>query len=336
MGQRANLILVEGEDYELYYCHWCANGLDRDLFWGPEHAVSFIRQQKRMGEEGWLDDIWAEGGAVVDPGKKVLLLFGGESVRFDVPLRRIYMELLRAVWNGREVRWAYEGIADLADYVGYPRERVLSKEVEDPFTDLDLPEKRDWTDTMGSVAFEEGALRFFPLQAEAPNYLFSGLPLTDIARKERGVERFDLDEWTPESLTSGFHIDVSRRSVEFWTASEQPGIEARLKRCWPGWDVLWHQDRFEFQIERAGGLLRLPVKPRAEMEERVRRILLAEDGWSPSDTLTAFLEQHASPEGKVEFNPLMFQYDRLSLPLPERERILREAFASLQRNREEA
>lgn len=329
MGQRANLLLVEGDSYELYYCHWCAINLTTDLFWGPEHAIAFIRRQKKMGEESWLDDTWAEGGAVIDLSKRVLLLFGGEDLLFDVPLRRVYLDLLRAVWNGWEVRWAHEGIADLADYVGYPRERVLSTEVEEPFTDLKPPEERGWTDTIGSVSFEGGVLRFFPLQAEAPKYLFAGTSLIDAVRKEKGLDHFNLNEWTSTFPSSGFNIDLLRKSVEFWTASDQPGIESRMERCWPGWAVHWHRDRFEFQIERMGGLLRLPVEPRRQLEEKVRTILLVEEQGNPAERLIDFMEQQVTPGEEVELNPLLFQYDPLTLPLAERERIIREAIATL-------
>lgn len=79
MGQRANLILVEGREYQLFYSHWCANTLPRDLFWGPEHAVAFIRIQRAVDDSGWLDEVWAEGGAVVDLDRKHFLLYGGWS-----------------------------------------------------------------------------------------------------------------------------------------------------------------------------------------------------------------------------------------------------------------
>ena len=52
MGQRANLILVEGRKYQLFYSHWCANTLPRDLFWGPGHAAAFIRIQHAVDDSG--------------------------------------------------------------------------------------------------------------------------------------------------------------------------------------------------------------------------------------------------------------------------------------------
>ena len=66
MGHRANLIIVENETYTLYYSHWCVNTITRDPFWGPDHAIRFFRAQREVDESGWLDDVRAEGGAVID------------------------------------------------------------------------------------------------------------------------------------------------------------------------------------------------------------------------------------------------------------------------------
>jgi hypothetical protein len=62
---------MEGRNYQLFYSHWCANTLPRDLFWGPNHAAAFIRIQRAVDEDtGWLDEVWAEGGALLDFDRK--------------------------------------------------------------------------------------------------------------------------------------------------------------------------------------------------------------------------------------------------------------------------
>src|SRR5262249_14127948 len=99
VGQRANPVLVEGGEDQLFYSHWCANTLPRDLFRGPGHAVAFIRMQRAVDDSGWLDEVWAEGGAVIDLDRRYFLLYGGEDVLYDVPLRRIYLRLLAQVWS---------------------------------------------------------------------------------------------------------------------------------------------------------------------------------------------------------------------------------------------
>jgi hypothetical protein len=106
MGQRANLIIAGPEGYDLYYSHWRANTLPTDLFWGPEYAQAFVRIQRPVDQDGWLDTIWSEGGAVIDTARRTLLLYGGEDILYDVPLRRMYLELLQTVWANWTIRWA--------------------------------------------------------------------------------------------------------------------------------------------------------------------------------------------------------------------------------------
>ncbi|MCY7556816.1 MULTISPECIES: hypothetical protein [Paenibacillus] len=122
--------------------HWCANTLPKDLFLGEQHAVKFIEMQKRVDESGWLDDVWAEGGAIVDLDKKKLVFYGGEDILYNVPLRNFYLKLMRTIWSGWEIAWAYEGILDLANYVGYPQEKILTYGEDDlKDTNLEPPEE---------------------------------------------------------------------------------------------------------------------------------------------------------------------------------------------------
>ncbi|WP_289138437.1 hypothetical protein [uncultured Brevibacillus sp.] len=103
MGQRANLIVVRDNTYDLYYSHWCANTLPKDLFWGEQYAIQYIEMQTRVDESGWLDDVWAEGGAVLDVDKKKLVFYGGEDILYNIPLRNLYLKLMRKIWHAYDL-----------------------------------------------------------------------------------------------------------------------------------------------------------------------------------------------------------------------------------------
>lgn len=156
MGQRANFAIGNSLGYELFYSHWCANTLTSDLFWGSEHALRFVRQQRPVdAENGWLDTVWAEGGAVIDPSNKLFMLYGGESLLFDVPLRRLFLKLLRVAWQGWTIRWASEGIVEIAEYPGVERGRVIAdSNASDRALDLAPPKERDWLNCVGTFQTE--------------------------------------------------------------------------------------------------------------------------------------------------------------------------------------
>ena len=166
MGQRANYVIVEDDGFALYYSHWCANTLDRDFFWGPEPALDFVRRQTPREPDQWLDQVWAEGGALLNPEMRHLILFGGEDVNWDVPLRRLYLKLLQSAWPGWDIVWAHEGPVNLIDYLGLERSLVLS---EDTSTHVAPPRIAvdDPPETICSLRRADGGLSLYPLEGYA-------------------------------------------------------------------------------------------------------------------------------------------------------------------------
>jgi hypothetical protein len=317
MGQRANLILIEGGRHTVYYAHWRANTLPRDLFWGPVNAATFIRAQRLIEEGGLLDQIWAEGGAVLDCDHKVLLLFGGDDLSYDVPLRRAYLRLMDVVWQGWEGRWAHEGAVDVAEYIGRPRDDVLSASASADVTEPDLspPEERGWVNTVGSVRFPDGRLKLFPMEmSDGHEVLLAGPTLIDVAAKAPGVERLYSAEWTNDFPGAGFHIDVLRRTVEFWTARDAPHATARVARKWPEWSVTWHRDRYEAHLAAAGPALRFPQIDEDALFSRLRELLLIEDARSGAESLLHVVQSLQSRgEGDIQINEYALRDAQLSL-----------------------
>lgn len=330
MGQRANLILIEGGRTEIFYTHWRANTLDENLFWGPGHSTAFIRSQRPVVDEPLLDDVWAEGGAVLDHDRRVLLLFGGEDLRYEVPLRRLYLKYVRAVWD---VRWADEGVCDLADYIGRPRAEVLSRKSRGPSQSLlRIADPLEWTDVVGSFLLDGGLLRFFPMQGHRLELedLTAGPNLIG-ATMGRGLEEFHMRKWSTSFPTAGFHIDVLRHTVDFWTGWDAPDAPHRVAERWPGWGVTWHRDRFEFQLQRASGALSFAIEPRDVLIDRLRGILLREHTGSGVDLILDF-EAAMGKEGiKVtNINPYSLRDAQLVLPVSTRRDILDRAIQEIE------
>lgn len=272
MGQRANLIIFSNNSYELYYSHWCANSLTKDLFWGPTHALNYVRMQKRVHNKiGWLDEVWAEGGAVIDLDKKIFLLYGGEDLLTDIPLRRVYMRLLSQPWNGWEVKWTYEGIADLAGYVGYPKSKVL-KQAEAESITFTPPKEKEWLNLIMSVKFVDGRTKVFPLDGMIEDFLCYGPKMIAIIDKSHGYEEIIVPEWTSTFPLGGFHVDVAERTLDYWLADVAPGLLMKIKEKWCGWKVNWHMDCFESHIEKTKGRIILHDRSLSDMVDNLRDI----------------------------------------------------------------
>lgn len=252
MGHRANLMIIREGNYSLYYSHWCAITLPSDLFWGPEAAVAFIEQQEPA--EGWLDNAWAEGCACVDLDHGI---YCGTAERTSIMRFRCLKHLLKMMqplWPGWTIEWASSGILDMAAYVGYPVEELIS-EVSRTITPLSLvPESRDgWVRTVASVVYLDGELRLYPVQSELEDYLLQGPSLVELLNKSEGSTELDLNEWPKETPDQGFHLDLLARTIDIWYAPDAGNLLQQIRTAWPGWTVTDQRDQYESQIRLTEG-----------------------------------------------------------------------------------
>jgi hypothetical protein len=288
VGQRANYAIVEAGQYRLFYHHWGAESIDRDLFWGPEHVLAFIRAQRELAPDKWLDDVWCEGGAVVHLDARVLTFFGNADGVWEIQPRRLYLRLLARPWVGWTIRWAHEGIADLADAVGYPRERVVSERIttgdSPPFEQPAMDGGS--IDAAISVADEADGLRIYPARHFSKEELLAG------PRFLEGLEGLKPQKMLMPPLEpqkDGVHINRQARTLDFWTSHGSAGFGERVRSVWPGWTVTWHQDEFEVQERLTQGAVRIPRVDDALMLVRIKDGILREprNGWHAQWNLTA-------------------------------------------------
>lgn len=248
MGQRANLVILRDGAWQLYYDHWCANRVEIDLFWGPEHAEAFITQREPQDQSAWLDEIWFEGGAIVDFDKQHLLLAGGEDILWEIPLRWATLALMRQVWSGWTIAYATEDITEFADYLGLPRSLVL---VDRELRDYDVFSKPSQYTTGGEflLTFRRngvaGATRLFgyprALQ-RGPSHL---LPFAVPSPR-------DVLGWGDDRLFGGVHLDIDAKRLSSWWAPHFPAALERQKQAWPGWQIDWLGDDYRRHAEVSG------------------------------------------------------------------------------------
>jgi hypothetical protein len=92
MGSRLNIARIkDGKLVELTYKHWGADNILGQLARGelPE------RDEEDDKTDGWLDDVWAEGGVLLDEDDALLLYFGGMDDESD---GISYSQRIREAW----------------------------------------------------------------------------------------------------------------------------------------------------------------------------------------------------------------------------------------------
>jgi hypothetical protein len=314
MGQRANLVIMNQDGYDLYYNHWCANTLPRDFFWGPEHAVSFIEAQTKVDHTGWLNDIWAEGGAVVDREKRLLLLFGGEDELYDIPRRRILLKLMQRVWGDWELRWANEGIADIAEYAGVSKEVVLSGKNDDlAGGGLTSPEEMRWIDSIISIAFADGKTLIFPQYGDIEGVLLYGPKLLENCDRSIGYTEFRVGDWTQNFPSSGFHLDAATKQIDIWHAEPLPTIVERMKKVWNGWEIREHYDQYEVQLEKLCGRLHFQTVDRKKILEEITASLLRAPA-NPVNAMSSLVKRLQEDGKEVEVSAYALMHEDVHLP----------------------
>ena len=321
MGHRANLLLVNDSDYQLYYCHWCAQSLPAALFWGPEYAVRYVEQQRAIDE--WLDNVWAEGGALIDRHRKQLLLYGGEDIQSDIPLRNLYLDLLRLMWDGWVVEWAYSGILDIAEYVNYPRNQVYRLEKPGQ-EELFHPEEPWWISMIGSIRMEDSVVRVAPLAGVLEYIVCGNERLVSAMKQEATLERFSFASIGAEFPTEGFHIDEVNRAFYYWSARSDIFVEEvrqEVKNCWKGWQVNWLNEDYKTHVELTDNRISLPDRAYEDLLSSVRSILLREDT-SYVNMFLRVVGQVQNEEHAVTLNRNALQDEPAQIPLALRQELL--------------
>ena len=317
MGQRCNLIIVEDGAFKLYYDHWAANRLDDELFWGPETARAFI-EQRDEDPNAWLDEVWSEGGCVLDFDARRLTWYGGEDILYDPSLNLAHAELMATQWDGWTVEWAYDGIFDLARRVGVAREVVSSGKPFDPEYQLTLPttktapalgERFLYADAVVSNA--KGDRRRFGVLA---GYLES-LAHRDMTEDQLCslVDGFDPDRFLADVADDpgwgpfrwGADLDLDQREMRLWYSEAHEGLLDHLMRHWRDWtisftgsDYLWHADLLP--------MLPWPA-PQADLKLMIIKGLRTRLGKSHPNPAVSTVEALKKTSSNVKVNPSVFK-----------------------------
>lgn len=310
MGARANLVIVKSSRWDLYYSHWGAGRLWSDLFWGSAHAEQFIRIQRPVENNQWLDSTWAEGGVVLDFDRRRLLFFETGDFLHSIPTRRVFLRLMQSMWEGWTIEWAHEGIVSIAEAVGVPRAKVIDAngDLSHIPRSLEILEDRSWVRTIGCIV-RDGETRLYPLGQTDEIYVDYGPRLLGCPGADGGLTTWSVRDRTDEFPTGGFWIDVSARRLEFWSAHDFENRLVEILEVWPGWTVVWHEDRYETQFARFLEVLHVEARPEADIVDELRNHLRR----NPTRVdLTELVQRLSASEGPVTVNPNALRDDRLA------------------------
>ncbi|GAA1251351.1 hypothetical protein GCM10009665_47540 [Kitasatospora nipponensis] len=263
MADRANFVVVrESGEFELYLSRFGAVGIDLDLLAGPAAVLSMVRGLRV--DDWWLDDVLCQGAALIDLGRRVLMFFAWEGPSTVMRHRAATLELLRAAWAGWEVRWTYDGPAELRTYLGLDPERVRERRLGPAVGSLLEPGDEELADPEPMVAVvTAGAAGCYLVAHTGDHPIREGAALLDrlAGGPQHGVCRVPAE--------AGMHVDPLRRRIGWWTLGAS--AEAyEMPRRWPGWTVEFWQDRWEEHVRVSAGRFEPPPADRERALAQVR------------------------------------------------------------------
>ncbi|WP_405016618.1 hypothetical protein OHV05_05540 [Kitasatospora sp. NBC_00070] len=267
MGDRANIVVVRDHGpHELYRTGW-AVGLDLDLLDGPAAVLAMLPELRRDG--WWLDDDTAQGGILLDLGRQVLLFFAWEGPSTELRHRTATFELIRAAWPGWEVRWLYDGAAELRGYVGLEPEYVRCRDSALAVAPFLAPGDEDLAGPdPGGVLVTVGDRHCHVASDSFDHPVREGISLLDRLADAPGHQVCRLH------VNAGLHLDPERRRLGWWSLPNSPQAYG-TPELWPGWTVRFWQDDWQRHVRAAGGRFSpTPFDPGAD----ARAAVLAEAG----------------------------------------------------------
>ena len=313
MGSRANYIITHQGRHELYYSHWGAQKIDRDFLFGPHVAIALTRSLEPTTE--LLDEIWAEGGALIDLDRRRLRLWGGEDMCFDVNMRQVWLELVRLAWQGWDVRWADHGVFDLADHLSLPRTTVRDKEpFLQPFEEryLEVPDGPVYFHTFVTIRHEDGRLHDSMLRPHPRYVLGLGPPLLPRLRQlppspipVEGPSSY----WPHQTI----YLDAAHRvmSVCLRTNTFDPDAPQTVQHHWPNWEISFHLGGMPQHLRTTGRDPTPFARPLDLHLDEIRRIALLGNP-DPKDMADTLLK-HLKDIQQIQVNPFFFQHHHLDL-----------------------
>jgi hypothetical protein len=251
MGHRSNFIIVEQQKADIYYSHWRAITIPKDIFWGLEVTLDYIRSLEPT--ERLLDDLYCEGAVLVDLDRHKLMFFGGDEIKFSPPLRRAFLPLLQLNWPEWKVEWLNQGLLDIANYLKLDLCRIKYNLISDIWeissVDLEEDEEPDNGHIITVKYHEANVFDYgFSWDFELVDILSLGSNLIDFLETKE-----PLTTLSEEDVRGGTYINSIEKEIWIWWGEPRSNdVLQQIADRWPGWNIKRHTSGLPFQVELSG------------------------------------------------------------------------------------
>ena len=319
MGHRSNFVIIKERQINIYYSHWGAISIPKDIFYGPQITIDYIQSLQPV--EALLDDLWCEGAVLVDLDNKQLVFWGGDAYEYP-SVRKYFISLLQLNWEGWGIRWAEQGIIDIAQY--------LQTDLSEVQTDIDYyhwTNYRGWlesietkrTETILTIKYHPEITVDYKFDNYLTELLSAGSMLFEILQ---GWEENALP--TEEKVCSGAYINLFEKEIwVWWGRPTDERVVNKILQYWDGWTVKRHTEGLPFQVELSG---RNPDPIRIQPEKAIEQVLdniTKDNRFDPQQWVDTIASDCIDLEyANIWINPEALEYSKPQITDKEKQQIL--------------
>lgn len=302
MGNRANYVLIEGDERRLFFSRWGALTIPSVLLSGPDATIAYVRAL--TPDHQLQDDVWAEGAILLDVNQRRLRFFGGVKVDGCPYLRRPLLRALRAQWVGWRVGWARYGIAELALALGIDLSLVLTTDDSPQLlaqsaplidaADVETAHDEQSAQSIVTIKWTESDVRDYLLVPRVMDALSLGPKLLDLLKSaSQSTVPSESDAHAPGR---GVYLDTTSQTLWMWgNHSVSLWQMQAVAQIWREWRVHAHAEGIAAQLELSG---RNPLEKMAPEEQAIQELFADVVGTAsidPEGLFSALTKADGSP-----------------------------------------
>lgn len=266
MGSRLGVFVRSGSGWDIYYDHWSAYRIGRDIAVdGFEKTMRRFRWLKRWdvsGPEDWNTATWLEGSLVIDTVARAVV-WAEEAQGLYLP--RLINYLTEYSWPGWTAIWSPEDIYGTLRAVGVNPTSMLEPSDEDRepwgIDDSLYPSAYERRYDVLTVRLASGELISWPSDFELERIAHYG-PLViakvaqDVFRRFTEGRLSSQEMALPTEPESGVVVDYTTKHLRWWSLYNDQFQVIPFDLHWPGWKVETRGDDFAWQEQLVGSPLR--------------------------------------------------------------------------------
>lgn len=290
MGSRANYIIKSEHGVRIYYSHWRASYIAKDLYLGYEKLKYFIEQFDEDDEI--INYPWIEGCILIDEQTKNVI-FWEDTYLIELTLRREYLKRISEIWCGWRIQYAYKHMYDIEKYLNI--DYISKQEIDPERADLDLL-KNDKVD-----GYHESVIMIKEYRETGVWYtgcisgeeiLLLGEEIINIIKakpRDTLLKESEIHFW------GGIAIDLDCKHIYY--SDTTPRMVDEISKIWNDWNIVTGNFGHLGLLEYLGVGTAPYQLSKEEIEMKINEIINAKDDFDPNK----FAKELIDKEKDVQF-----------------------------------